>query len=343
MLYPLEFEPIYKRKVWGGRKLERLGRTLPGGNDEGIGESWEIADLSSTAPGGGGGGEARSRVANGPLRGATLHDLLEKYGPALHGTVPLTERGEFPLLVKFLDSRENLSVQVHPSPAYAAEHPEAHLKSEAWYVVEADPGAVIYKGLAEGVTAEQVREAVQRNTADAVEPLLRQVPAEPGDCHYLPSGTVHALGAGVLVAEVQTPSDTTFRLFDWGRTGRELHVEQAIASMLFQPIPFEQYQPRKPIEHAEGKRQTLVRCEHFQIERFDVQAGATWEIVMNHRPGIWMVLEGAGTIEGEAMEPVSLERGKTVLLPAEMPAATLRVHEPLVYLDVRFPQGELIA
>ena len=235
--YVLTFAPILKAKVWGGRRLAQLGKALPPGIE--IGESWEIADLASTSAGGGGGDAARSIVSAGPLAGKTLHEAMALWGEALLGDARPSESGGFPLLVKFLDAREHLSVQVHPSPDYARAHPEAHLKTECWYVVEAEPGSVIYKGVKPGVTRGDFERAIRCGQGEGVVALLDAVPAVVGECHNLPSGTVHALGAGVLVAEVQTPSDTTFRVYDWaaeyGRVGRELHVEQALACIDFSP------------------------------------------------------------------------------------------------------------
>ena len=237
--YPLTFEPILKEKVWGGRRLARYGKALPEGTL--VGESWEVADLAETSASGGGGGEARSVIATGSLAGRTLHDAMEAWGARLLGSARPAADGGFPLLVKFLDAREHLSVQVHPSPEYARSHPGAHLKTECWYVLEADLGSVIYKGVKRGVSQEDFERALRRGDGEGVVVLLEAVPAVPGECHNLPSGTVHALGAGVLVAEVQTPSDTTFRVYDWakeyGRAGRDLHVEQAMACIDFRPAP----------------------------------------------------------------------------------------------------------
>ncbi|MEL6497002.1 MAG: type I phosphomannose isomerase catalytic subunit [Planctomycetota bacterium] len=225
--YPLLLEPILLEKVWGGRRLERFGKALPAGVM--IGESWEVADLAATSASGAGGGARRSIVANGPLADAAIGDALRMLGDPTANA-----EGGFPLLVKLLDAREDLSVQVHPSPGYAASHPEAHLKTECWYVLDAEEGSLIYKGVRPGVTAAEFRAAIENGS---VADLLESVPAVVGEMHELPSGTVHALGAGVLVAEVQTPSDTTFRVFDWGRTDRELHIEQAMACIDFGPAP----------------------------------------------------------------------------------------------------------
>lgn len=333
-LYPLKFQPIYKEKVWGGRTLEKLGRRLPEGAK--IGESWEIADLASTSPSGGGGSPERSVVANGPLAGRTLHDLIHQYGQRLMGRLPLSDDGGFPLLVKFLDASENLSVQVHPSPSYARAHPEAHLKSEAWYIIDAIPGSVIYKGVREGVTPEQFRQAIEDRT---VESLLIAVPVKPGDCHYLPSGTCHALGAGILVAEVQTPSDTTFRVYDWGRPGRELHIEQALECIEFGPARTAPYEKRSHIAGMFTAVSHLVSCEHFRIEKVRMSESYEQEIPYD-QPTIWMVLDGRGWVTpGNGAAPVDFQRGDTLLIPAHSNDARVRLDADTVWLEVTFPQA----
>ncbi|MDB5297671.1 MAG: pmi, partial [Phycisphaerales bacterium] len=203
-LYPLKFKPRLVEKIWGGRKLESvLGKPLPAGKQ--IGESWELYDFP---PGvvDGSSDWVSAAVADGPLAGRTLHALLAELGADVHGDVPLvpvagSDVGQFPILIKYLDAREDLSIQVHPDAAYCAAHPGAHLKTEAWYVLQHDAGARVLKGLNPGVTREAFEQA---SAAGTVERLIGSVPAKVGQCHFLPSGTVHALGAGMLVAEVQT-------------------------------------------------------------------------------------------------------------------------------------------
>ncbi|MEX1017127.1 MAG: type I phosphomannose isomerase catalytic subunit [Phycisphaeraceae bacterium] len=342
--YPLAFEPIYKEKVWGGRALEKLGRTLPGGPETRIGESWELVDLGATSASGGGGGAERSTIANGPWKGQTFHEVLAAHGQALLGSLPLNGFGEFPLLLKYLDARQNLSVQVHPSPAYAEAHEDAHLKSEAWFVVAAEPGAVIYKGIREGVTPRQLRAALEANHDEAVVPLLIEVPVRPGDCHYLPSGTCHALGAGVLVAEVQTPSDTTFRVYDWGREGRELHIEQAMQCIHFGPAETRQYEKLSLLRHNGTTRTRLVVCEHFRIDCVEVPAGFDEELHYDN-PAAWMVLEGQGVITPGAPsapgsdETLALHAGRTLYLPPKLSDTRLRVEQPTTWLEITFPQA----
>lgn len=315
-LYPLRFEPIYKEKVWGGRSFEKLGRTLPGDRSTGIGESWEIADLATTSVSGGGGNAEYSVVADGPLKGQSIRALMQQYGDALLGEgVRPAEDGGFPLLIKFLDAKENLSVQVHPSPEYAAAHEDAYLKSEAWYIIDHEPGAVIYKGLKPGVTPEMLRAALEANTDDEVVPLLNTVPAKKGDCHYLPSGTLHALGAGVLVAEVQTPSDTTYRVYDWGRADRELHIEQAMACIDFSTISHDPAQ--ESTEFMMLMTISKANCDYFKIE--EQQSSSNVQIPVSQKSfEIYIVLDGQTSVFWPEKDRIELEPGQAVLMPASL-------------------------
>jgi mannose-6-phosphate isomerase len=335
-LYPLLFEPIYKQKVWGGRALEKFGRVLPGEPDALIGESWELADLLSTSASGGGGEAARSTIANGPLKGQTLGRVIGMHGQNVCGELIMTPEGTFPLLVKFLDARQNLSVQVHPSEAYASEHADAHLKSEAWYILDADPGALIYKGVVAGTTPEAFAQAIRNNT---VEDLMIAMPAKRGDCHYLPSGTCHALGAGILVAEVQTPSDTTYRVYDWGREGRELHITEALACIEFGPAQTSEFEPLTTIQRDQTTLTTLVRCDYFQIDQLKARAGYGEDLAAGE-PVIWMVLEGHGQLmcQGGGCDTVDFAAGQTLLLPASLDAGQWVVAEDTTILRVSFPQ-----
>ncbi len=332
--YPLLLEPMYKEKVWGGRRLEALGRALPGDAATRIGESWEVADLATTSPSGGGGEAARSVVANGPLAGRTLGALLRESPRDVLGA-PAGRSGAFPLLVKYLDARENLSVQVHPSVAYARRHPDAHLKSEAWYVVEADPGAVLYKGVVAGTARDVFERAVQDGT---VPELLVRVPARSGDVHYLPSGTCHALGAGILVAEVQTPSDTTFRVYDWDRRDRELHVAQALECVELAPVDAGAYEPADSVESGGSTTRTLVRCPHFGIDEWLVPRGAGRTVSLRRAEG-WMVVRG--TLEVRSSDPgaptVSITAGGTAVLPAALRTVVAEASSTVTMLRVTLP------
>jgi len=308
--YPLVFQPILMPKVWGGDRLARFGKQVQPGAS--IGESWEVADMPTTSAGGAGGGAQRSIIANGPLAGKSIADALTAWRGALVGAARAAS-AQFPLLVKFLDARENLSVQVHPSPAYAASHAGAHLKTECWYILAAEPGSVIYKGVKAGVTREAFAGAIRDGSV--VELMIAET-AVVGECHNLPSGTCHALGAGVLVAEVQTPSDTTYRVYDWGRTGRELHIAQSLECIDFGPAP-------AAVRMREGG---VLRTEFFEVAHGSFGPGAERAVSTSGRCTIVMVLAGGGSLYSEegAFAPVTLRAGMTVLVPASLAAeATL--------------------
>lgn len=325
---PLVFEPIFKPRIWGGRRLEQLlGKELPAGAV--IGESWELADLETD----------QSIVSRGPARGRTIRELLGQWGTGLTGEAPLFE-GRFPLLIKYLDACQDLSVQVHPDAATAARlGGNVRVKNEAWYVMDAEPGSCIYRGLKPGVTADDFRAAV---SAGACVDTLECIPVRPGQCYYLPSGIVHALGAGVVVAEVQTPSDITYRLFDWNRvdaqTGkpRELHVEQGLACIDFDhPVP-----PEEQRSHVASVWTTvtrLVTSPSFIIERVRMIEGYDGEIPYAQLV-VWMVLAGRGEITfADGREQLAFSAGDTVVLPAGLADARLRTLADCLWLEVTVP------
>ena len=293
-----------KPKVWGGRKLEHFGKRLPA--DELIGESWELCDLPESIP------DGRCAISGGPFDGRTLRDVIEHDAAALLGDVALSPEGGFPLLLKYLDANDNLSVQVHPDDAYVRRHPEARLKSEAWHILDAQPGSVIYAGLKPGVDRDSFAQAIEDGT---VVDKLVAIPAVPGECHYLPSGTCHALGAGVLVAEVQTPSDTTFRVWDWGRTSRELHIGQALECIDFSGVSV--CKPRPASMESDGiTRTALVDVEHFRIEHMLLDDGTAFNFEVGHAPVAIMVLDGGSKLR-TGDETMMLQKGRTMLLPAQ--------------------------
>lgn len=224
----LRLEPILVERPWGGRRLARFGRSLP--EEVLIGESWEIADLAIL----GESSEAMSTpVAEGPLRGVSLTELIDRYGSELLGSAEPTADGRFPILVKLLDARQHLSVQVHPPDDVARSDPSIRSKNESWYLLDAEPGSTLWFDILADVTDDDLARALgERGVVD----LLGRLPAEVGAFHHIPAGRVHALGAGVLVLEVQTPSDTTFRMYDWSeeyeRPVRELHSQAALESIV---------------------------------------------------------------------------------------------------------------
>lgn len=327
-VYPLIFEPILKPKIWGGRNLEALtGKRLPDGAK--IGESWEVADLE----------EDQSIVARGPARGRTLSELTRQWGADLIGGASLFE-GRFPLLIKFLDAQEALSVQVHPDEAMARRlGGRVRIKNEAWYVIDAEHDGFIYRGVRKGVDAEALKRAIDEQR---VETVLNRLSVRAGHCYYLPSGTIHALGAGVVVAEVQTPSDTTYRVYDWGRidpsTGRprDLHLQEALQCVSYDTKPIE----GERAEHVGGVWTTvtrLVRCESFVIERVRMMEGAE-QAIPHQELVIWIVLEGRGSITCDAPgSPVTFNVGDTVVIPAGLKDGRVQTHDNCLWLEVTIP------
>jgi mannose-6-phosphate isomerase len=338
-LYPLKFKPRLLEKMWAGRKIQTvLGKPIPDGKS--IGESWELYDFppgSLDSPT----DWISAQVSNGPLASRTLHELVIEFGADLYGDVPLVApHGQFPILIKFLDAQQDLSIQVHPDSAYAAAHPGAFLKSEAWFIVQNDPGARLFIGLKPGTTPAQFKDSIAKGHCER---LLNEVPVKPGQVFYLPSGTVHAVGAGILAAEVQTPSDTTFRVYDFNRvdptTGktRTLHVDQALACMHFaqQPGRPTPTPATGPLHEPESR---LVSCEYFNLQQVRLRA-RTDDAIDIGRPIVWIMLEGRAEITVDDLpEPVPFTRGDTVLLPAAMNRPRLKTLTDCLWLEVTFPQ-----
>jgi mannose-6-phosphate isomerase len=320
-LYPLTFIPILKERVWGGRNLERLyHKALPPGAP--IGESWEISDRPGDA----------SVIANGPLAGRDLRWLMENHAVELLGE---KHRGvkRFPLLVKILDAHEKLSLQVHPPAAKAAEL-GGEPKTEMWYVAEAVPGAELFVGLKRGVTRAEFEGKIQDGTvADCFQRLV----VEKGDVMFLPSGRVHALGAGLVIFEIQQNSDTTYRVFDWNRKGldgkpRELHVAQSLAS-----IDFNDFEPRliksRYSRNAVLKVRYLVDDPLFRVDACQVKRGERFHL-RSDASQIVGVLNGRLAV-GDGEAAVLLGAGQFVLVPASLGRVSLTAESQAEFLHIQ--------
>jgi mannose-6-phosphate isomerase len=294
-IYPLKFKPIYKQRIWGGQKLrEVFGKDIP--SDEKIGESWEIADLPND----------KSVIANGELAGQTLSSAIKKYSKEIMGDENFS--GQYPLLIKFLDAEDILSVQVHPDEQTCRRMGKGRPKTEFWYIIFAAPGAVIYKGLKKGVGKERFAEAIKKGT---VADMLAKVPVEAGQCHFLPAGTVHSIGAGLLIAEIQTPSDTTYRVFDFNRIDdagkpRRLHIKEALESIRF---------GMSEDELSVTTVGRLVDCEKFKIDKGH-QAKDCELLLSPGKMKTLIVLSGFGTILTAEGNPVEFRAGDCLLIPA---------------------------
>jgi mannose-6-phosphate isomerase len=310
---PIVFEPIFMDRVWGGRRFEsHFGKRIP--THGRIGESWEVVDRA----------EAQSVVHDGALRGETLQELWTNRRPDIFGD-HAPESPRFPLLFKLLDARERLSVQVHP-PLEVAPLLSGEPKTEMWYILDNYGDGDIFAGLRPGVTRQSFEQALR---AGSVEKTVHRVPVAPGDCIFIPSGRIHAIGAGNVIVEVQQNSDTTYRVFDWNRVGlngkvRELHIDESLAS-----IDFTDFEPALQVPQGE----TLVDCPHFHVEKWNLTAPR--ESVPAGEFAIFTMLEGAAkcaglefhpgefflipaTLEDRALEPLS---GKASLLRTTIPKA----------------------
>jgi len=279
-----------------------LGKPIGDGDD--YAESWEVADYH----------DAVSVVRLGPLAGSTLRDLVRTRPAEMFGR-NRAGMDQFPLLVKYLDAREPLSVQVHPDDELGRELAGDRGKTEAWVVLAADPGSRVYAGLRPGVSRDDLERAI---ASGQVEPLLHHFEPKPGDCVMVEAGTVHAIGAGVLLAEIQQTSDATFRVFDWNRVDasgrpRELHVEKALRCIDFERGPVDPIDPAALVLEDGDVREPLARCRYFELERWTIESPA--EIGRDDRFTILMVLDGEATVKGEGGD-VPARKGETVLLPA---------------------------
>ena len=321
-LYPLTFKPIFMQRVWGGRNIERLyGKALPPGVP--IGESWEISDRP----------DAISVVANGPLAGKTIRWLMETHPGELLGADRANAK-VFPLLVKILDAQEKLSLQVHP-PAAKATELGGEPKTEMWFIADAAPPADLFVGLKRGVTRAEFERKIRDGS---VAECFHHIPVKNGDVMFLPSGRVHAIGAGNVIFEIQQNSDTTYRVFDWNRVGldgkpRELHVEQSLAS-----IDFEDFEP------------SLVQADYSRNETFAVRylvddplfRANAWQIKRGQRfyvssklPQIFGIVRGRLSITGNNVEVV-LKAGDFALVPAAMERISVRAETQTELLHVEF-------
>ena len=312
----IEFKPIVKRIRWGGRRLgTRLGKPI--GDADDYAESWEIADH----------GQDQSVVLDGTFQGQTLNELVRRQNVELFGIHAGLE--QFPLLVKFLDAHDRLSVQVHPNDEQAREfNPHENGKTEAWIILEADPQSVIYAGLKPEVTRNTLEANLRAGT---VENCLHCFQASAGDCVFIPAGTVHAIGEGILLAEIQQSSDVTFRLFDWGRLGsdgrpREIHIEESLQCIDFGRGPVDPIVPHI-VSNSGNDVEELVRSDYFVLRRH--RTGKPFSIVHDNRFHILMTLRGNAELIC-ANQRKNVRMGSTVLMPAD--ASDVRV----------VPEGEII-
>lgn len=332
-MYPLRFNPIFRRYIWGGRRLaDTLGKQIGEGDD--YAESWEIVDHD----------QDQSVVAFGDLEGQTLNSLIREYQSRLlgkkvfeqitDGRLPDALQYRFPLLFKFLDANRTLSVQVHPDDELAALKEPADLgKTEAWYVVDAQQDAKIYAGLKTGVDSDELRIAADTGKTEEV---LNSFHPTAGDCVFIPAGAVHAIGEGLLVAEIQQSSDTTYRLFDWNRVdkqgnARELHVNEAIHATDYRLGPIES---QKPKAMSQAQVVELVACDKFVMNRWTTDQPIN--LFGDDRFRILAITRGELNISGDPSgQPLTL--GQTALLPACLEKVDLIPNGEVELLEIYVP------
>ena len=316
MLYPLKFKPRVKERIWGGqailnKKGKAAGRLA---KDKLYGESWDLSSVKGDI----------SVVANGFLKGNNLQELIEVYMEELVGEEIFERYGlEFPLLVKYLDCNDKLSVQVHPDDALALERHDSFGKTEAWYVVDCKPGAAIYLGFKDlNITREEYIAAVAESR---LESLLNRVEVKPGDVFFIPAGTVHALGAGIEVVEVQQTSDITYRIYDWDRVdasgkGRELHTALAVDAIDFEA---DADLLHKKYDLKAGDSATVIESNYFTMTLHAVDGEATFDRSMIDSFIIYIAINGSMQIIADGNSE-TLDEGEVVLIPAEVGDITIK-------------------
>ena len=299
--YPIKFEPILKEKIWGGNKLKNILNKNT--NSENIGESWEISSVAGS----------ESMVDNGPYKGLSITDLLNQFGERFVGQENYKEFGnQFPLLIKFLDANTNLSVQVHPDNEMAQAEHNSFGKTEMWYIMDHEEDAEIILGLKDKTTnAEVLREVDSNNVSN----IFNSERVSKGEAYFIPAGKIHAIGAGVLVAEIQQTSDITYRVYDWDRTdnngqSRELHLDQSIRAT--KPF-FEDC--KKDIAIAANTSSNLVSCEYFTTNILKIENGFVRSYNDLDSFIILMCVEGSTSVTVDGFTEI-IHKGETVLLPA---------------------------
>ena len=310
-MYPLKFEPILKQTLWGGDKIipfKHLNETLPN-----VGESWEVSAVEGS----------ESVVANGADKGYTLPEMVRKYKEELVGEANYARFGnKFPLLIKFIDAKLDLSIQVHPGDELAKKRHNSFGKNEMWHVIAADKGAKLISGFAEEITPKEYKDRVHNGTFAEV---LQTCAIEPGDVFYVPAGRVHGIGAGAFVAEIQQTSDITYRIFDYNRKdkdgkSRELHTSQAMDAINFSDV---QDDFRTEYERVQNEPVEMVASPYFTTSVYDMTEEITCDYSELDSFVIFICVEGSCRLTDDNQNEITLRAGETVLLPAAVQEVTI--------------------
>jgi len=329
---PIVLGPLLKHRVWGGTRICPF-LNLPDPPTP-IGEAWLVADLPRSIP------DGASPIVAGHGTGSTLKDVMATERDLVLGRATASPSGDFPLLVKLLDADEPLSVQVHPNAAYAQVHPDCFMKSEAWLVLDARPDATLYRGIRREVDAATFTRHLQEG--GVIDDLMRE-PVRRGQTYWLPSGICHALGAGTMVAEYQTPSDTTFRVFDWDRNDpkRPLHLDQAMECILFG----DEQVLNAPDDHepwrtcgGSWRGRTRVRTEFFRVDELEAPMGAVADLPERDTPSVWTLVSGTARLSTGTWQ-ADLAAGASFILPTVASGCRLLATEPVALLVATLPDA----
>lgn len=303
-MYPLKFHPILKTLVWGGEKIAAYKEIKT--DQHNIGESWELSGVQGN----------ESVVANGPLAGRTIAELVKEYKGQLVGEHVYSATGdEFPLLIKFIDAKSDLSIQVHPDDTLAAaRHNGSKGKTEMWYVMKSDESATLLSGLNREITPDEYVRLVEENKITEV---LNKYDIKEGDVFFLPAGRIHAIGAGSFIAEIQQTSDITYRIYDYGRLGldgkpRQLHTQEAKDAIDYKVYP----DYRTSYDEKKNAENLLVDCKYFTTSQYDLTAPFTKDLSKIDSFVVIMCLEGRGTLKDSSDTELDVHQGETVLIPA---------------------------
>ncbi len=320
-MYPLKFQPVLKQTLWGGDKIipfKHLSESLPD-----VGESWEISAVEGS----------ESVVANGADRGLTLPEMVRKYREELVGESNYSRFGDkFPLLIKFIDAKLDLSIQVHPGDDLARKRHNSFGKNEMWYVMAADPGAKLISGFNREITQKEYKERVQNGTFAEV---VQTCDVHPGDVFYVPAGRVHGIGAGTFVAEIQQTSDITYRIFDYNRRdsegkARQLHISQAMDAINFGDV---QDDFRTIYEQAQNEPVEIVASPYFTTSLYDMTEQITCDYSELDSFVIFICVEGSCLIIDDGMNELTLQAGETILLPAAIQEVTIVPRDKVKILE----------
>lgn len=324
MLYPLTFKPIFKEIIWGGTDILPY-KGLPA-TDKKIGESWELSHVDDNF----------SVVANGPLAGKTIDELIKEYGEHLLGANVIRHSGKtFPLLIKFIDARDNLSVQVHPNDELAQQRHHSFGKTEMWYVVKAAPGASLFSGFSRQMDARDYVRRIENNT---ILDVLKKYEVQVGDVFFLPAGRVHAIGSGCFIAEIQQTSNITYRIYDYNRKDangneRELHTELAKGAIDYTLYPDYQthYMP------VRNEATQLVSCPYFTTDLLLLDQPKTQDFSALDSFVIYICMEGKAVLEDNKGNKQLIHQGQTVLIPADTERVTIRPEAECKLLETASP------